>query len=295
MANRSMFSSWRFQNTGTRLLRLMLGVTWFYGGLQKAMDNTFLNKASTNYIGAQLTGLAPHSPLKFLLNRMAEHATFVGIGIMLGELAIGIAVLSGVAIQLAIIGGALISLILWLSVTWSVYPYFLGSDTIYLVAWIALFFLVRDQRIKKENGKKETLIPDLKDRRQFVQIVGVAASAVLAAVAGKGVQKPIPVSSSGAKIVSLSAFPVGSTMQFTAPDGNPAILFRTNAGIFAYSAICTHQGCTVNYSALEHTLNCPCHGAKFDPNNGAKVVAGPAPTPLAKYSVIIKGDSIVTA
>jgi thiosulfate dehydrogenase [quinone] large subunit len=295
MTSRSIIDSWRSQNTGTRVLRLWLGITWLYGGWQKATDGTFLNKASHNYIGAQLTGLAPNSPLKIILKHMVEHATLAGVGIMLGELAVGLAVLSGVAIQLAIIGGALISFILWLTVTWSVHPYFLGSDTIYLVAWIALFFLVREQSQKRINGKKEPVLPNLKDRRQFVQIVGVGISAVVAAVLGNRFQKPMPVGVVGSAIIALASFPVGSTMQFTAPDGNPAILFRTKSGVFAYSAICTHQGCTVAYSPLEHTINCPCHGAKFDPNNGAKVVAGPAPTPLAKYNVTIQGDSIVTA
>jgi thiosulfate dehydrogenase (quinone) large subunit len=295
MASYSIVDSWRSQNTGTRVLRLWLGITWLYGGWQKAADSTFLNKASTNYIGAQLSGLAPHSPLKPLLNKMVEHATLAGVGIMLGELAIGIAVLSGVAIQLAIIGGALISFILWLSVTWNVYPYFLGSDTIYLVAWIALFFLVREQSQKKVNGKREPLLPNLKERRQFVQLIGVGISAIAAATLGNRFQRPIKVGVTGSKIVALAFFPVGSNMQFTAPDGNPAILFRTKAGVFAYSAVCTHQGCTVTYSPLEHTMNCPCHGAKFDPNSDAKVVSGPAPTPLAKYKVVIQGDSIVTA
>jgi thiosulfate dehydrogenase [quinone] large subunit len=292
MALTSIAASWRSQNMATRLLRLWLGGTWFYGGWQKASDNTFLNKASTNYIGAQLAGLAQHSPLKFALRHMVEHASLIGVSVMLSEFAIGIAVLTGIALQLAIVGGALVSLILWLSVTWTVYPYFLGSDSAYLVMWIALLFLVRQQNVGR--GKRAGVIPDLTDRREFVRIVGVGTTAIIAALAGSRFQKPGPKSKAGAIIVKLASFPVGSNMQFTAPDGNPAFLFRTNAGVFAYSATCTHQGCTLGYSVLEHTLNCPCHGGKYDPANGGKVIAGPPPTPLPKYKVAIKGDSIVT-
>jgi uncharacterized membrane protein YphA (DoxX/SURF4 family) len=42
MARFSSLDSWRMQSTGTRVLRLMLGGTWIYGGLQKATDATIL-------------------------------------------------------------------------------------------------------------------------------------------------------------------------------------------------------------------------------------------------------------
>jgi thiosulfate dehydrogenase [quinone] large subunit len=291
MARYSIADSWRTQSLGTKILRLMLGGTWLYGGLQKASDAQFLNKGSNGYIGIQITGFAKNSPIAFILRHMIEHATLAGWMIMLGELAIGIAVLTGVALQAAILAGASVSLILWLSVTWHVYPYFLGSDTAYLVMWIALFFLVR-----KEAGARarKNPIPNLADRREVVQMIGVGVTAVIAALAAGGLKKKIPVPVSGATIVKLAAFPVGSVMQFTAPDGNPAYLFRTNAGVFAYSAVCTHQGCTVAYNSLGKTLDCPCHGGKFDPANGGKVVGGPPPRPLDTYKVAIQGNSIVT-
>ena len=292
MARFSSLDSWRTQSLGVRILRLMLGGTWLYGGLQKASDAQFFNKASTGYIGAQITGFAKNSPISFILRHMISHATLAGWMILLGELAIGIAVLSGVALQAAIVAGASVSTILWLSVTWHVHPYFLGSDTAYLVMWIALFFLVR-----KEAGPRarRNPIPNLKDRREVMQMFGVGVTAVIAALAAGGLKKSIPLPKAGTKIVALSAFPVGSVMQYTAPDGNPAFLFRTNAGVFAYSATCTHQGCTVGYNPAGKTLDCPCHGSTFDPANGGAVLGGPAPSPLPKYSVAIVGNSIVTA
>ncbi len=291
MARYSIRESWRTQSTGTRVLRLMLGATWLYGGLQKASDAKFFDKASTGYIGAQITGFAKNSPLSFILKHMIEHANLAGWMILLGELAIGIAVLTGVALQAAIIAGAGVSTILWLSVTWHVYPYFLGSDTAYLVMWIALFFLVR-----KEAGPRvrKNPIPNLKDRREVMQMIGVGVTAVIAALAAGGLKRSIPTPVAGTKIVDLAKFPIGSVMQFTAPDGNPAFLFRTKVGVFAYSAICTHQGCSLGYNTAAKTLDCPCHGSTFDPANGGAVLGGPAPTPLAKYSVAISGNAIVT-
>jgi Rieske Fe-S protein len=269
----------------------MLGGTWLYGGIQKASDPQFFDKGSSGYIGAQITGLVKNSPIGFILKHMIEHADLAGWMILLGELAIGIAVLTGVALQAAIIAGASVSLILWLSVTWHVYPYFLGSDTAYLVMWIALFFLVR-----KEAGARarKSPIPNLKDRREVVQMIGVGVTTVIAALAAGSLKKKIPAPTTGTKIVDLAKFPIGSNMQFTAPNGSPAYLFRTKVGVFAYSAICTHQGCTVGYNSADNSLECPCHGGKFDPANGGKVLGGPPPRPLDPIKVAIQGNSIVT-
>ena len=97
------------------------------------------------------------------------------------------------------------------------------------------------------------------------------------------------------KIVKASKFPVGSSQKFVAASGAPAYLFRTKSGVFAYSAICTHQGCTVDYLKAGKKLICPCHSGSFDPFDSGKVVAGPPERPLDKISVSIKNDWIVQA
>lgn len=95
------------------------------------------------------------------------------------------------------------------------------------------------------------------------------------------------------KIVKLSKFPVGSSQKFVAANGAPAYLFRTKAGVFAYSAICTHQGCTVEYLKAGKKLVCPCHLGSFDPFKSGRVVSGEPERPLDKISVSIKSDWIV--
>ena len=100
----------------------------------------------------------------------------------------------------------------------------------------------------------------------------------------------------GKKIVKLTKLPIGGTFTFTtSTQGVPAIVFRTKTGVFAYSMICTHEGCTVTYSKSSKSLLCPCHGAKFDPLKGAAVLAGPADKPLAKVKVALKGGWVVEA
>jgi Rieske Fe-S protein len=53
-------------------------------------------------------------------------------------------------------------------------------------------------------------------------------------------------------------------------------------GLVAYSAICTHAQCEVTgWLQDRQVLHCPCHQSEYDPRHDAKVVAGPAPRPLA--------------
>lgn len=72
------------------------------------------------------------------------------------------------------------------------------------------------------------------------------------------------------------------------------VITQPRAGSFeAFTAVCTHQGCTVS-SVSGGTINCPCHGSKFSIANGS-VVTGPAPSALAPVSIKIQGTSIVQA
>jgi nitrite reductase/ring-hydroxylating ferredoxin subunit len=97
----------------------------------------------------------------------------------------------------------------------------------------------------------------------------------------------------GTAIAGESEVAPGSAVKFK-DSGNPAFLVHLDNGDFvAYSAICTHQGCTVDYK--DGNLACPCHGSVFDPANGAAVVAGPAPSPLPEIPVKVEGGEVVRA
>src|SRR5215208_8302747 len=97
----------------------------------------------------------------------------------------------------------------------------------------------------------------------------------------------------GKAIASESQVAPGSATTFK-DSGNPAVLVHLDNGDFvAYSAVCTHQGCTVAYK--EDNLVCPCHGSTFDPADGAAVVAGPATRPLPEIPVKVQGGEVVQA
>ena len=97
----------------------------------------------------------------------------------------------------------------------------------------------------------------------------------------------------GPAIASTSEVAPGGAVAF-GPKANPAVLVHLDSGDFvAYSAICTHQGCTVAYQGGQ--LACPCHGSVFDPANGGAVVTGPATTPLPEIPVKVQGGEVVRA
>ena len=68
-------------------------------------------------------------------------------------------------------------------------------------------------------------------------------------------------------------------------------------GVIAYSAVCTHTGCDVtNWDEGQLRMACPCHESQFDIYDGAKVVGGPAPRPLAMLPLeVVDGVVLVAA
>lgn len=66
--------------------------------------------------------------------------------------------------------------------------------------------------------------------------------------------------------------------------------------IVAYSAICTHLGCTVLPELSDEGLiACPCHASQFDPEDDARVVGGPASRPLPSLPVTVQADGSIVA
>jgi Rieske Fe-S protein len=97
----------------------------------------------------------------------------------------------------------------------------------------------------------------------------------------------------GAVIAQASEVAPGSAFKFK-EGGQDAVLVHLESGDFvAYSAVCTHQACTVAYQKGQ--LACPCHGSVFDPANGAEVVTGPAQSPLPEVAIEVKGGQVLRA
>jgi len=127
----------------------------------------------------------------------------------------------------------------------------------------------------------------------------LAAAAVLGGCGGDGGSAASAQSSSssnsgagsGGDLVELSTVPVGGAVSAKAPDGKPIIVAQPSEGkAVAFSAKCTHMGCTVAPSGAK--LQCPCHGSQFDSLTG-KVLRGPAQRPLSDFPVKVEGGTVV--
>jgi thiosulfate dehydrogenase [quinone] large subunit len=119
-------------------LRLFLGVTFFYAGLQKLANPQFLKSSSPISIHAQLVGASHLSPIHALVSHLVPIAPAVGVIIAIGEVAIGLGVLVGLWVRVAAVAGMALSFGLFLTVSFHSSPYFTGSDIVFFFAWTPL-------------------------------------------------------------------------------------------------------------------------------------------------------------
>ncbi|MEV6792570.1 TQO small subunit DoxD [Streptomyces sp. NPDC051320] len=119
-------------------LRLFLGVTFTYAGLDKLADSAFLHASGTGSIGELMRSVRDSAALPALVDLALKNPSGFGYAIALGELAVGIGTLLGLFGRLAALGGAAISLSLWLTVSWQTTPYYYGNDLPYMFCWVPL-------------------------------------------------------------------------------------------------------------------------------------------------------------
>ena len=126
-------------------------------------------------------------------------------------------------------------------------------------------------------------------------IGGAGAGTAGATGAGAGASTAAAASppSGSLAIATVSEVASAGSATFTDPrSGDPGVLVKLpNGSIVAFDAICTHAGCTVQYVPQDQALECPCHGAVFDPAHQGAVLAGPAPQPLQSLPIQIDQQS----
>ena len=120
-------------------LRLFLGITFVYAGIQKLTDPQFFNPSAAGFIGKQIMAFAIGSPIhNFLVHVVLPHAMSFGALVAYGEIAIGLGALLGFLLRPAAFYGMLLSLLFFLSASWRVRPYFYGADIVFVFSWITL-------------------------------------------------------------------------------------------------------------------------------------------------------------
>jgi cytochrome b6-f complex iron-sulfur subunit len=104
---------------------------------------------------------------------------------------------------------------------------------------------------------------------------------------------PTTTSASPTPLATVAQIPVGGAIGVKDAANKPIILSQPTAGqVKAFTAICTHQGCTVAPKGQE--LDCPCHGSRYNAFTGA-VLNGPATQPLAAVPVTVSGGNVLPA
>src|SRR5690349_1211711 len=130
--------------------------------------------------------------------------------------------------------------------------------------------------------------------RRTLVTTGLGAAVAIPVVAACGSNDtPAAAASSGgaaAALPALADIPVGQAVSATV-NGKPVCIARpTDSTVAAFTAVCTHQQCTVAPDG--GSLKCPCHGSTFDALTGA-VTQGPATQPLAAVAVSVKDGKVV--
>lgn len=327
-------------------LRLFLGVTFVYAGIQKLSDPGFLHPGAPTYIGTQLTGFAHGTPGGFILETFAiPHPTVAGVGVAITEIAIGMLTIAGFYTQAAAAGGLALNFLLFLTASWNTTPYFLGPDLVFSFAWLPLVLagasgqpaldnvslrpseaMMRRTHLRPPDPRQRPEVAARSTRRVLLAEFGAAALAIagISTLAkgsytaahtltggakgksgggtggGGSATSNTSASSSAAnakvpsnavKLASGNQLPKGQAATYSDPgDGSPDILIRNSEGdLKAFSAVCTHAGCTVGYE--NGTIVCPCHGGEYDAETG-EVIAGPPPAPLEPKKVVETGGEI---
>lgn len=303
-------------------LRLFMGVTFLFAGLQKLADPQFFHKASPTSIYAQLIAASRSSPIHGLTSHLISVAPAVGLVIAIGEVAVGLGVLVGLWLRVAAGAGMVLSLSLFLAVSFHTTPYFNGSDIVFFFAWTPLVLAGAAGAPALDTWLANQ--PEAVTARQGVSrravissgaLGGLAAAVVLCVggftalvgrvaggtsdvgggpvtLAGGGSGTTTDHGSgpttdaSGTAIGPAADVPLDGSASFTDPStGDPALVIHQAAGEFvAFDAVCPHAGCTVAYQSSSKIIACPCHGSEFDAKTGA-VIRGPAATGLTPIKI----------
>jgi thiosulfate dehydrogenase (quinone) large subunit len=319
-------------------LRLFLGATFTYAGVQKLSDPGFLHPGAPTYIGTQLVGFANGSPGGFILRAFAiPHPILAGVSVAILEIAVGLLAFSGLMTRYAATAGLALNLLLFLTASWHTSPYFLGPDIVFVFAWLPFVLAGAEgqpaldhvaRRGSPAVARRVRLSPDAPEpgpdetatltRRAFLAVAGTTTLAIagMAALAkgsytGPGLNASSRSGSAGAsghasagssdagspgqqapslpanavRIGPSSRLPDGQAAVYRDPStSQPDIVIRQSDGsLTAFSAVCTHAGCTVGYEGGQ--IVCPCHGGTYSPATG-QVTGGPPPAPLAPRKVL---------
>jgi thiosulfate dehydrogenase (quinone) large subunit len=308
-------------------LRAFLGFVFLYGGISKIADRSFLSATSPKSMHASIV-IAQHiSPVGSLLGPVERHAYGFGIVMAFAELSVALGTLLGLFTRIAAVGGVLTGFSLWLTVSWNASPWFTSADLVYLFAFTPLLIAGAGgvYSVDAWLAEQRRVHPGVsEDRTRRVLVAGGAAFGGLVLLGGASLFRRSPTSqaaspnssgttttpsgsestptgadtasngSGGVVLAAVADVPVGGGKQVQdSQNGEPAWVLQLSRGNFtAYSAICPHQGCTVEFISAKEGFACPCHFSTFNAQGG--LTNGPATSGLSAIPVVADGSDIRT-
>jgi thiosulfate dehydrogenase [quinone] large subunit len=225
-------------------LRAYLAFTFLYAGLSKVADRSFLDKSDPTSMYATLVAVKGQSPIGSLLGPVQDHATAFGLLMAFGEIAVGVGMLFGLFTRIAALGGMLISLSLFLTVSWNATPWYTGADIVYLFAftpvvlagagpvsadaWLAA---ARERDVRRNRASRKTRenpkVIEARDRTRRALLGGIAGLAGLIALGSAALARG---TKPAAKQTALSAnredpdpTSNGAATTSTPPGGEPIV------------------------------------------------------------------------
>jgi Rieske Fe-S protein len=134
-------------------------------------------------------------------------------------------------------------------------------------------------------------------RRRFLRFlmsfsVVSTISIIAAPIVGFLIPPKVQSAAGGGRVLagSLTDIPAGTGV-VVAMGSKPVIVTNTEAGVTAFSAVCTHLGCIVDFDPVVRQIVCPCHDGHFNASTGV-VISGAPPRPLPPLATAIEADQV---
>jgi thiosulfate dehydrogenase (quinone) large subunit len=208
-------------------LRLFLGVTFVYAGIDKIIDPTFLRATGPGSIGSQLDEFVKVSPIGPIVHLFGQpFPVEIGLLIAVAEIAVGLGALSGLLFRVSAAGGFTLSILFWLTASWATKPYYYGPDLPYALGWLTLAlagtrggFTIETWLAREFDGGPDDE-PISEERRLVLKtgFLGIAAIAV-AGLAG----------TIGASLFGRPSAELGAVTPSSSPTGDSGALSSPSA------------------------------------------------------------------
>lgn len=132
-------------------------------------------------------------------------------------------------------------------------------------------------------------------RRFFLTVVLAAIGAALAFLAGWPLLRflaPLHKDGDDGRVaIDRDSVEVGGVLFFSYRGGTAVVMQMAPGEFTAFSAICTHLGCIVQWKPEQQEFVCPCHAGRFSP--AGAVLGGPPPKPLIALPVTLFGEQLL--